>query len=69
MLFYSDDPVRDAERYIAYQDAQLAKRPVCHCCGENIREERALHYTAISSDFWLCDNCIEMNQEYIEVDE
>ena len=68
MLFMSDDPVRDAERYMNALDIRLARRPVCHCCGENIQEERALHYVARDVDVWLCDNCIDMKQEYIEVD-
>lgn len=68
MRFFSDDPARDAERYMDYLDARLAKRPVCHCCGENIQEEHALHYVASDVDIWLCEECIDRNQEYIEVD-
>ena len=63
-IFRSDDPALDAERYTMVQDILLARRPQCHCCGEHIQEERALHY----QDIWLCDECVDNNQEYIEVD-
>ena len=59
MWFMSDDPARDAERYIDAREIRLARRPICHCCGENIQEERALHYMTNSVD----------ELEYIEEDE
>ena len=37
-FFYSDDPVRDAERWIASQERQLARCPKCSRCGEHIQE-------------------------------
>lgn len=67
-LFLSDDPARDAERYEAYRDAQLERLPKCHCCGKRIQDDEALHYTAITTDFWLCLGCIDDNTELIEVD-
>ena len=63
-LFMSDDPARDAERYMDYLDQRLARRPVCDCCGEHIQDDQALHYKGL----WLCLGCIEDNTEYIEVD-
>lgn len=68
MVFRSDDPDRDAERYMRAQEIWLARRPVCHCCEQNIQEESALHYVAVGVDVWLCENCISLNQEYIEED-
>lgn len=67
-LYMSDDPVRDAERYITAQDIRLARRPKCHCCDRHIQDDEALHYTAGILDFWLCLECIEDNTELIEVD-
>ena len=67
-LFRSDDPVRDAERYIAAQDLRLARRPKCHCCDRHIQDDEALHYVTSKLDIWLCLGCIEDNTELIEVD-
>lgn len=69
MMYLSDDPVLDAERYMEAQDIQLAKRPECHCCGDHIQDDEGLHYTAKDVDIWLCLECIDNNMEYIEVDE
>lgn len=64
-MYYSDDPARDAERYMADLDKRLARRPVCDCCGENIQDEMALRYKGI----YLCEDCMDYNREYIEVEE
>jgi ribosomal protein L37AE/L43A len=64
-MFLSDDPVMDAERYMAHLDEKLARRPVCDCCREHIQGEKALHYNGI----WLCGECCSNNEEWIEVDE
>lgn len=68
LLIMTDDPVRDADRYMAAQDLLLARRPQCDCCGNNIQEERALHYVTKGIDIWLCQDCLDGNTEYIEVD-
>ena len=65
MMYYTDDPAADAERYMADLDKLLERRPVCDCCGEHIQDEKALHYDGI----WLCDSCVSDNQKYVEVDE
>lgn len=33
MLFYTDDPVADAERYAVEQEAKLDRPPECSECG------------------------------------
>lgn len=38
-MFYSDNPGRDADRYIAYQEARLERFPKCDSCGEPIQDE------------------------------
>lgn len=68
MLFLSDDPARDAERYMEAQDILLEMRPECDCCGRHIRDDEALHYVTRTLDIWLCLECIEDNTEFIEVD-
>ena len=65
MTYFSDDPARDAERYMAYLDKRLKRRPVCDCCGEHIQQDRALCFNGS----WICDDCIEFLTQEIEVDE
>ena len=38
-MFYSDDPGRDADRWLAAQERRLARRPICERCGEHIQSE------------------------------
>jgi ribosomal protein L37AE/L43A len=64
-MYWSEDPVLDAERYMAAQERRLRKRPVCDCCQEHIQDESALHYKGI----WLCEKCRNIHDEYIEVEE
>lgn len=54
-MFYSDDPVLDAERYTAYQEAQVAKLPVCADCDEHIQDEKAYY---INGE-WICERCMD----------
>lgn len=68
LLIMTDDPERDADRYMRAQDLLLEMRPKCDCCGEHIQEERALHYVTNKVDIWLCQDCVDSNTEYIEVD-
>ena len=68
LLIMTDDPVRDAERYMEAQDILLARRPQCDCCKKHIQDETALHYVTSKVDIWICPECVEENTEYIEVD-
>ena len=64
-MYRSDDPARDAERYIADLDKKLAKRPKCDYCREHIQDDTALRYGSI----WLCHSCVGALTEYIEEEE
>ena len=64
-MYMSDDPARDAERYMADQDKKLERRPVCDCCGRHIQDDSALHYKGM----WLCVRCMYDNTEDIEEEE
>lgn len=64
-MYMSDDPVRDAERYMADLDKKLERRPVCDCCGRHIQDDFAFHYKGV----WLCVRCMYDNTEDIEVEE
>lgn len=66
--YRSDDPARDAERYMMAQDIRLARRPQCDCCDKHIQDDSALHYVTSKVDIWICLGCVEDNTEYIEVD-
>lgn len=54
-LFYSDDPVRDAARYDAYQAAQEEKLPVCDYCGKKIKEDSLIDF----GDELICEGCLD----------
>lgn len=52
-MYYTDNPVMDAERYMQEQDERLEKLPTCECCGEPIQQEKAIYY----NDQWCCEDC------------
>lgn len=54
-MFYTDDPVLDAERYQAAQDHLLESLPVCADCDHPIQDETAYY---INGE-WICKNCME----------
>lgn len=54
-FFYSDDPVRDADRYDAYQEAQRDKLPECTYCTEKIDED---YYFDINGEP-VCGDCLD----------
>ena len=62
----SDDPARDAERYMKYLEKREARRPRCHCCKAVITDYSALHYTIRDFDFWLCLDCVDDKTEVVE---
>lgn len=68
LIFRSDDPALDAERYIAALDALQARRPVCDCCDKHIQDNEAMHYVTRKLDIWICLECIEDKMELIEED-
>lgn len=39
MMMFSDDPLLDFDRYDRQQAEELAKLPICDCCGEPIQDE------------------------------
>ena len=67
-MYLSDDPARDAERYMRALDEKLERRPQCCVCRRHIQDEEALHFQTKQEDVWLCMKCVEDKTEYIEVD-
>jgi hypothetical protein len=56
-MYYTDDPVRDAERREADWEDELERFPECRCCGCRITSEKLWH---IEGDFY-CPECAEEN--------
>lgn len=55
MFFYSDDPVRDAERYMEEMDRRLVRFPVCCECDEPIQDEHCYEFDGE----YICPSCLE----------
>lgn len=67
MVFYSSDPVRDAERHAAAQDELMDRLPKCADCGYPIQTE---HFYCIEGKK-ICPVCLEDNyrrdtRDYLE---
>ncbi len=56
-MFYTDDPVADAERYFAEQEAAYEKLPICSECGHHIQDE----YCFEVNDELICNSCMRDN--------
>ena len=59
-MFYSDDPVKDYERYDARQQRRLARRPRCCECHDYIQDD--VCYEKDNGDL-ICPRCLEANHE------
>ena len=70
-MYRSDNPIADAERYLAKEEANLENLPECECCGEPITDEFAF----LVDDRWYCECCIDdmkkvvPNMEYERISE
>lgn len=67
MCYRTDDPVRDAERYIDEQEKALEKLPKCSCCKHHIQDD----YLYEINDELICEECLEQNfrkriEDYVE---
>ena len=56
-MCYSDDPVRDYERYCAKQDRELDHLPTCYECGEKIQTDECYDI----NDELICPECLKNN--------
>lgn len=54
-MYYTDDPVRDAERYYEEQEKALEKLPRCSQCDSYIQQDYAVY---INGEY-ICDDCID----------
>ena len=55
MLFRTDDPVADAERYASEQEAALELLPVCTICNEHIQDDFCYEI----NDEIICEKCMD----------
>ena len=53
-FYYSDDPVRDAERKMQDEDEWLKSLPVCSYCGQHIQDDE---YYEIDEEK-VCEECL-----------
>ena len=53
-MTFTDDPVADAERYHAEQQAKLNKLPKCDYCGFHIQDD----YLYEIATECLCEDCL-----------
>lgn len=37
--------------------------PICYCCDDPIRQEKALHIYSGGQKIWMCDRCINDYKE------
>ena len=54
-MFFTNDPVADAERYYAEKEAELNRLPVCDCCGDPIQDE----YLYLIDNHKYCKACLD----------
>lgn len=55
-MYWTDDPVKDAERYIADQEKRAAELlPKCADCGEYVQED---YYFEINDEV-ICPDCLD----------
>ena len=53
-MYFTSDPVADAERYIREQEKNNERLPECECCGERIVTD----YAYKIFDCWVCEDCV-----------
>lgn len=54
-MYYTSNPVADAERYEADQEEAIKKYPVCCCCQEHIQDDYCYR---IDGEFY-CPSCMD----------
>ena len=57
VMFYTDDPAADYDRYQDEQDKQLQKLPKCSYCDEHIQDD---HLYEINDEL-ICEECLKDN--------
>ena len=56
-MYFTDDPVADAERHMRALDAQLEKHPRCAECGHHIQDDECYEI----NEQLICPKCLNRN--------
>lgn len=56
-MYFTDDPIRDAERYMEMMDMKLESYPICAECGEHIQDEECYEIDGKL----ICEQCLKEN--------
>ena len=54
-MYFTNNPLRDFERYEAEQEENAQKLPLCEICGERIHDE----YGYCVDGYWYHEECFE----------
>lgn len=54
-MFYTDNPVLDAERYADEQEEELERLPVCEYCCKHIQDD---YFYEINGEV-ICEDCLK----------
>lgn len=63
-MFYTDDPLRDFDRWDAEQNEKLKELPECADCGEKIYDETAFYINCE----WICEDCMDAYRRDVLID-
>lgn len=55
MSLWTDNPIRDYDRYCAEQEREMEKYPVCCCCDKSITDDFLFY---IEGDIY-CEECMK----------
>lgn len=61
MMFRTDNPDRDFDRWQAAQDAKLERQPKCDLCEEHIQDDC---YYEIEGSI-ICPECMERSKKWL----
>ncbi len=61
-MYYTDDPIRDYERYSLEQEEKLNRLPRCSECDEPIQEETCYEI----NDEYICERCMQDHIRHTE---
>lgn len=58
---FTDNPIRDFEKYDQGKEERLENLPVCDQCGEHIQDD----YMYVIGDYTLCEECLKDFREAV----
>ena len=66
-MFWSDDPLRDFDRWSEEQERREKACPICACCGDRITDEEGLATRIKGRTYRFHTDCLEpfYTEDYI----